>query len=41
MAGGRTKGPKKRKSDQDREFEKVLRFIIQKKFQGSISGGSN
>ncbi len=30
MAGGRTKGPKKRTAEQDKDFEKTLRFLLEK-----------
>lgn len=30
MAGGRTKGPKKRTAEQDKDFEKTLRMLLEK-----------
>lgn len=30
MAGGRTKGPKKRTAEQDKDFEKTLRILLEK-----------
>lgn len=30
MAGGRTKGPKKRTAEQDKSFEKTLRMLLEK-----------
>ena len=34
MAGGRTKGPAKRKSEQDEAFRKALRQLLQQSVQG-------
>ena len=33
MAGGRTKGPKKRTSEQDKDFEKTLRMLLENEKQ--------
>ena len=36
MSGGRTKGPSKRTKEQDKDFEKTLRMLLEKDLQNKI-----